>query len=447
VAALQAGNVDVMLGLTDTGERRRTMSFVGPYRANPIVLVSREQYSVWSLDQLAGRRLAMLSGFFAGELLRATHSRVEIVTCPAFNACLDMVERGEADAALYGLHGAYERLNARDSRQLRVTGIVSGLFDEQNLGLSLARAELGPRLRDALEVVLRLDLPRIERDWAEREARPRTDWTRVWQVAAAGAALLALLLRAWWWHSRALRSEILRTQAARAESDQYLAFMAHEVRNSLQAVAGAAALLRGSSRPDAQRTPLLEALGCSARSTLGLLNGLLDRHRLQEGRLSLALRPESLERTLAAVADETQPAAMAKGLALHFERATDLGLWWQIDALRLQQIVRNLLVNAVKFSQRGQITLRAGLSPSARGGAWRRITVDVIDQGPGLDAATQARLFERFVTAGGDRPGSGLGLHLSRELARALGGTLEAATPITRARRLERWRGAADQSR
>lgn len=425
--ALQSGRIDIMLGLTDTGERRHWMSFVGPYRANPIVLVSREQYSVWSLDQLAGRRLAMISGYFSADYLRTTHATIQLTSCPAFDACLDMVERGEVDAALYGLHGVYERLTARESRRLRVTGIVTGLFDEHNLGLSLAREDLGPRLRDALEVVLRLDLPRIESEYAERAAAERTDWARVRQVIGLALALLLAVLGVWAWHWRSLRREIQRTQDARAESEQYLAFMAHEVRNSLQSVAGAVALLRGSSRPDSRQLPLLEALGRSARSTLGLLNGLLDRHRLHEGRFALALRPESLERCLAAVVDEMQPAAQAKGLALRFERATELTGWWHIDALRVQQIVRNLLVNAVKFSDHGVVGVRAALADSARPG-WRRVVIDVIDEGPGLDAAAQLRAFERFETAGGDRPGSGLGLHLSRDLARALGGSLEVAS-------------------
>lgn len=425
LSALEAGRIDVMLGLTDTGERRHWMSFVGPYRANPIVLVSREQYSVWSLDQLQGRRLALPRGFFGTAYLSASHPAIERVECAAFAECLDKVERGEADAALYGLHGVYERLAAHASRRLRVTGIVAGLFDEQNLGLSLAREDIAPRLRDALEVALRLDLPRIEREWAQSEARPKIDWARVRGAVLLGAALLAVVLAVWWWHSRSLKREIARTNAARAEAEHYLAFMAHEVRNSLQSVAGAVALLRGSSRPDARQLPLLEALGRSSRSTLGLLSGLLDRHRMNEGRLSLALRPESLERSLNAVVDEMTPAALAKGLALRFERATPLEGWWHIDALRMQQIVRNLLVNAVKFSHRGTITVRASLAESPRGDDWKRVSVSVCDQGPGLDEQARSRLFQRFETSGGDRPGSGLGLVLSRDLAQALGGTLE----------------------
>jgi two-component system, NarL family, sensor histidine kinase EvgS len=431
LAALRDGRLDVMLGLTDVAERRNQMTFVGPYRATPLVIVSRKQYSVWDLHQLAGQRLAMVKGYFATPYVRSAQPTIEVLECAVFDECLQMVERGEATAAVYGLQGAYERLAPRSASGLQITGTVAGLYDEHNLGVSLARASLAPRLRDALMVVQSEDMARIEADWARQEESAGVDWQRVrLGLGLAAAALLALAV-GWWWHTRGLRREIARTEAARHDSDQYLAFMAHEVRNALQSVSGAVALLRGSSDPRAsaagvdRQRPLLDALGTSARSTLGLLNALLDRHRLHAGRLALELRAESIERVLRAVVDETAPAAEAKGLALAFDARTALHGWWLIDALRLQQIVRNLLVNSIKFSRAGRIVVAASLLAVPRGERWRQVVVEVSDQGPGMDAALLARTFERFTSQGGDRPGTGLGLHLCRDLAAALGGQLE----------------------
>jgi two-component system, NarL family, sensor histidine kinase EvgS len=427
LADLREGRLDVMLGLTDVAERREQMTFVGPYRANPLVIISRKQYSVWDLHQLAGQRLAMVKGFFGTPYVRQAQPLVEIVECDRFDDCMRMVERGEANAALYGLQGAYERLGTRAGTTLQITGTVPGLYDEHNLGIGLARASLAPRLRDALLVVQAEDMARIEADWARDEQSDSIDWQQLRLMLAAGLAALLALAGGWWWHSRGLKREISRTEAAREDSEQYLAFMAHEVRNALQSVSGAVVLLRGSSDPargDKRQQPLLEALGTSARSTLGLLNALLDRHRLHAGRLALELRAEALEPVLRAVLDETAPAAEAKGLTLAFEARTPLHGWWMIDALRLQQIVRNLLVNAIKFSREGRIVVAASLAASQRGDTWREVVVEVSDQGSGMDAALLSRTFERFTSSGGDRPGTGLGLHLCRDLAGALGGEL-----------------------
>lgn len=422
--ALGAGEVDIALGLTDTRDRRQRMAFVGPYRSNPLVIISRQQYSVWDLHQLAGRRLAMLDGFFGADYVRALHPTIEIVPCPRFNVCLDAVERGEADAALYGLHGVYERLIGRGSRNLQITGVVASLADEQNLGLSLRRTAVAPALRDALEAALREDLPRIEREWAGREAR-RVDRDRLLLVVALGVAGLALLAAAWWVHSRRLRSEIRRTQAAQAEaeaarqdSERYLTFMTHEVRNSLQSVSGAVDLLHRRASGD---PALLAALGRSARATLGLVDGLLDRHRLELRNLNLHLQAASLPEAVAEVVHDMAPAATAKGLQLQTETEGEAG-WLRFDALRVQQVLRNLLVNAVKFSERGRITVRCRVEPAD--GGRRRVRLAVSDQGPGVPEAERERIFEPFITAGGDRPGSGLGLAFCRDLARAMGGTL-----------------------
>jgi signal transduction histidine kinase/ActR/RegA family two-component response regulator len=428
LTALREGRLDIMLGLTDIAERRDAMSFVGPYRANPLVIISRKQSSVWDLHQLSGQRLAMVQGFFGLPYIRRAYPTIEIVTCTAFDACMDMVEQGRASGALYGLQGAYERLGGRAGSTLQITGTVPGLYDEHNLGVSLARSSLAPRLREALDVVLHEDMPRIEAEWLAEESASRADWRRLRQAGAVLLLLLAAAGATWWWQARRLRAEIARTRAAREESEAYLAFMAHEVRNSLQSVSGAVALLRGSSRPDARQGPVLEALGRSARSTLGLLNGLLDRHRLQAGRLALDLRPDSLQRVLGTVLEEVRPMAQAKGLQMELQLATPLDGWWRVDALRVQQVLRNLLVNAVKFSRRGTIVLRVALEPAARGDDWRAVVADVVDTGVGMDEVTVARIFEGYHSAGGDRPGSGLGLHLCRDLAAALGGTLAVAS-------------------
>lgn len=429
--ALASGRLDVMLGLTDIAERRARMSFIGPYRANPLVLVSRKVDPVWGLHQLAGRRLAMPRGYFGAPYIRAVEPTIELVACLRVDDCLTAVDNGDADAVLYGLQGSYARLERRAGTGLHVSGTVAGLYDEHNMGLSRQRAALGPLLRDALNDALLADLPAIERAQAERVDAPQVDWARVQLALAAAAVALLALAGAWWWHSRTLRAEIARTSAARRDTERYLAFMAHEVRNSLQAVSGAVALLGGSRTPAPPDRPVLDALGRSTAATLALLNGLLDRHRLQEGRLSLRLQADSPERALRSVIDEMRPAAQAKGLTLDFEREPSLDGRWLLDALRLQTIVRNLLVNAVKFTDRGGVAVRAALLPGPGEAGSKRLRVEVADTGPGIAPAVRERLFTPFLSEGGDRPGSGLGLALCRDLARALGGdlTVQAGAP------------------
>jgi two-component system, NarL family, sensor histidine kinase EvgS len=428
--AVRQQRLDVMMGVTETAERSAYMQFVGPYRANPVVIVSRDHAQIGSLDQLVGRRLMVRKAFFALPYLQHNHPSIELGECDPIDRCMDEVENGNADAVLMSMQSVIERLGVGKRRGLIVSGMVSPLHDEENFGLRKGLEHLAPGLRDALEAAVRQDLPRIEREWMAEQARSRVDWTEVRKAVGWTALVLLALGAAAFWHQRRLKAEIERTQRARAQSEQYLAFMAHEVRNSLQSVAGSMVLLRRSDPAGSRQTHLLDALSNSARATLGLLNDLLDRHRLHAGGMALALRPESIDRLLAAVIDEVRPAAEAKQLDLKFEAQGALHGWWLIDGLRLQQILRNLLVNAVKFSAEGAITVSAGLTPSERGASWRRLSVSVSDEGPGLAPDVKETLFAGMVSKGGDRPGSGLGLMLSRDLAHAMGGELTVQSPV-----------------
>lgn len=440
--AVRTGALDILLGPPETEQRAKEFDLVGPYRSAPLGIVSNRRYSVWDLAQLAGRRLALVQGFFARDFVRRLHPDVQIVDCAHLDTCLGMIERGEADATLYGLQGLSEQVQIAGRSGLAITGVVDGLFDEDNLVLAKGRPDLVQRLHRALDGAKRDDLPAIEASWASAALRPDTVWTEMRQWLSAAGAVLLFGTLAWWLHSRGLQRESRRAELAREEAEQYLAFMTHEVRNALQSVSGAVTLLGQDRNPSAapattrpagrvtgtiDNSSLLRALSNSARSTLGLLDGLLERHRLKEGKFSLRPNPEDLDRLLRDLVDELQPAAQGKGLRLCLTlppAAATTPRLWHLDALRLQQVLRNLLVNAVKFSDAGDITLSLTWTPSPRGGAWSQAVLQVADQGPGLDEQEQKLLFERLRTSGGDRPGSGLGLNLSRDLAEAMGGTL-----------------------
>lgn len=300
IKALREGKLDVLLGVTETAARRADLSFIGPYRTEPVALVSARGYPVWSLHQLEGRRLAMVKGYFGGDLVKRLHPGVELVDCAPFDQCLDRLDRGEVDAAAYALPGLAERLKIRDLRRLAVTGVIEGMFDQDNLTVSSANPALAARLAPALELAMAQELPRLQSEWASASLRPDTVWAEVRKWLIGAAVVLALALLGWWAHSRRLRRETMRADAALHESEGYLAFMAHEVRNALQSVSGAVALAQAQAQaqaptraaapggarwsdprgPEPDQGELMNALSRSARSTLGLMDALLDRHRL-----------------------------------------------------------------------------------------------------------------------------------------------------------------------
>ncbi len=218
-------------------------------------------------------------------------------------------------------------------------------------------------------------------------------------------------------------------QASRAKS-AFLANMSHELRTPFNGLLGMLSLLQ-RTRLDATQSDYLITARESGEHLLGILNDVLDISKLESGRLEISTGPTSLHRVLGDVRSVMSPQAMAKGLNWHVTLAEDVPLWIDSDAKHLKQILFNLVGNALKFTERGEVSLVVDcLAADLRQGRSEPLLrLRVSDTGIGMDAATMARLFQRF--SQGDETinrrygGTGLGLEISRSLARIMGGDIQ----------------------
>jgi two-component system, NarL family, sensor histidine kinase EvgS len=432
---LAQDKVDVVLGVTETAPRRQVAVFVGPYLSYPMALIAKPGSNYLGLVDLVGHTLAMPRGYFAIDRIRARFPGIRIVDCGPNNACLDMVARGEADATMNNLPAAGMRLSQRnDGATLQIVGMVNDVFDQHSIALRPALANVAPMLKRALDEAVANDLPVLQRKWLLPQVTTGVDPKLVQRGLMAGAVLITGLLLAWLWHTRVMAREISarreaqrRAEQASQERQRYLAFLAHEVRNSLNAVIGGLSLLR-QREPGANASTsalagrisepaLMGMVDGSARSTLGLLNDLLDYHRIDAGRLTLDMRPARLADVARAVIAEMQPAALEKGLNLGLEASGDLHAWHQLDTVRVGQVLRNLVANAIKFTSQGKVHVRLHVGT--------RLSMAVQDSGIGIAPELAQRIFEPFEQAPGQgQQGTGLGLALSRELVRAMAGDI-----------------------
>ena len=213
----------------------------------------------------------------------------------------------------------------------------------------------------------------------------------------------------------------LAEQASEAKS-RFLATLGHEVRTPMTGVLGMTELLRGSHLDTRQRGQV-DAIRRAGEHLLRLVNDALDLARIEAGKLTLANADFPLRPLLDDVAGLMAPIAERKGLAFVEHVADDVPIALHGDHTRVQQILLNLVGNAVKFTETGHVALEThALLPCG-------VRFDVTDTGPGLNAEQQARLFRRFEQADGARTaarygGSGLGLAISQELAAAMGGRI-----------------------
>ena len=231
---------------------------------------------------------------------------------------------------------------------------------------------------------------------------------------------------------RRMRGARQAAELANRTKSEFLANVSHEVRTPMNGVLGMLDLLAHTPLSAEQRSQV-NTVRESAELQLAILNDLLDSAKIESGRMPIERLPLSPSAALHQVDQTYGPTARAKGLRWKTTIAPDVPAWFFGDPLRLHQVLVNLVSNAIKFTDHGEVSLAFTFHQT---GGQPTLQIAVIDSGPGLSPAMQQRVFEKFIQADSSTTrrfgGTGLGLSIARRLVELMGGSLQISSQLGR---------------
>ncbi len=287
------------------------------------------------------------------------------------------------------------------------------------------------RLERALGAVQAAISREVTKKSAElRRTNPQARAVLISSLIAVLALISALV---WQFELQRRAGRIDRDLAERAQElirlrDEFVASVSHELRTPLTSILGYLDLLGEDDLPQDERSSAFVVVERNAERLLHLVSDLLLVAEADNGRLPLTVRDVDLSSLARDCIEAALPAAAAGGVELVMRADSDI--WVTGDAVRLGQLLDNLVSNAVKFTpEGGKVTLSVRRDDGD-------VTIDVTDTGPGISAADQQRLFERFFrtssATAGVTAGTGLGLTIAKAIVEAHNGTIEVESAIGR---------------
>lgn len=454
IKGIKNGEVDVLAGIGLSSRREEDLLLTRPFLTSPSVLVTRvAPDSPRTLEEMAGKTLAITYGNIAGEFIRQHYPLIRCVDAPLSADAMEMVARGKADGSINSLIGARYLISRQYRDRLQAVSMVGIDPARSTLATSREATELHSILDKALLSIPPERIEELALPWRNDLMVEQSFWLThqqaIFQAFAAAGFLLLLALSGIAWQRRQInqRQQLLgqlreakdaAVEANRAKTT-FLATMSHELRTPMNALLGNLEVALKRADEGFTDHAAIEDASNAGRHLLDVIGDILDISSIESGHLKLSPERANLQALVVSVCRVFEGLARQKNLRwrVALDECSDRDVL--IDPTRFKQVLSNVLSNAIKFTGKGEVSLRLRVVPASLDRI--AVTVCIQDSGIGISANDQQRLFSPFARAGNNqqsaRQGSGLGLVISRTLCEMMGGRLQLHSSLGRGTRVD----------
>jgi ABC-type amino acid transport substrate-binding protein/CheY-like chemotaxis protein/HPt (histidine-containing phosphotransfer) domain-containing protein len=424
--------VDVISCLARTENRENFLDFTTPFVRFPVVVVTRNDYELKNgFKGILDLPIGVIKGDAAEELILNDYPDVSFVKIADAETALKMLSGGDIDVFAGTAATVSYAIKKYGIENLKIAANTPYTCDF-SIGIRKDWPEFTSILNKALASIPSADKNDIFNKWTTLHIQKEIDWFNLIRIVAVVVIIALVLLWIQFRTNRILTRSAEELEMAKKTAEdaarykgEFLANMSHEIRTPMNAIIGLTHLLRRTELDTLQKE-YVHNVAISSENLLTIINDILDFSKIEAGKLNVENVEFDMNELLENLANIIGVKANEKNIEVNFAIDSDIPHSLIGDSLRLSQVLINLLNNAVKFSDKGEVILKGEIEKKT--GSRVLLRFDVIDKGIGLTQEQCSKLFRSFQQADMSTSrkygGSGLGLAICKRLVEMMGGEI-----------------------